>query len=159
MCCIQAYSCKHFEIRLWHENKCNVNFFPLRNNSVTIAFNFLLASISAIISRNTINTFPFFWIIAFMISISCVKRVRIRSYSGPHFLNGGIAEQINSEYSFFSRSCLWIINECLWIFYFLIPTVSFPLIAVQFFIQMDLWQRNKSFQYLFVHVLLSWVLP
>ena len=145
----------------WKQVQCRV-FFPIKNNSVTIVFNFLLASISVIISWNTINTFPFFWIIAFIISIYCVKRVHIRSYSGPHFLNGenrltpntttfhAVIDIINS---------LGIINECLWIFYFLIPIVSFPLIAIQSFIQMDLWHRNKSFQYLVVHVLLSWVLP
>ena len=33
-----------------------LSFLPLKNNSVTIGLNFLLDSISAIISSNTINT-------------------------------------------------------------------------------------------------------
>ena len=35
-----------------------LRFMPLKNNSVTMGLNFLLASISAIITSNTINTFP-----------------------------------------------------------------------------------------------------
>ena len=34
-----------------------LRFMPLKNNSVTMGLNFLLASISAIITSNTINTF------------------------------------------------------------------------------------------------------
>ena len=36
-----------------------LSFLPLKNNSVAIGLNFLLASISVIISSNTINTFLF----------------------------------------------------------------------------------------------------
>ena len=36
------------------------SFLPLKNDSVTMGLNFLLASTSAIISPNTINTFLFF---------------------------------------------------------------------------------------------------
>ena len=34
-----------------------LRFMPLKNNSVTMGLNFLLASISVIITSNTINTF------------------------------------------------------------------------------------------------------
>ena len=34
-----------------------LHFLPYRNNSVTIGLNFLLASVSTIMSSNTINTF------------------------------------------------------------------------------------------------------
>ena len=60
MCCIYSYSFRHFEII-----NCDIKtskmliFLPLKNNSVTIGLHFLLASISAIISSNTINTFLF----------------------------------------------------------------------------------------------------
>ena len=36
-----------------------LSFAPHNNNSVTVGLNFLLASISAMISSNTINTFLF----------------------------------------------------------------------------------------------------
>ena len=53
MRCIQTYSFWHFEIRLRYKTKQSV--FPHKNNSVTIVLNFLLHSISAIISSNNIN--------------------------------------------------------------------------------------------------------
>ena len=37
-----------------------LRFLGLQNNSVTMGLNFLLASISAVISSNAINTFLFF---------------------------------------------------------------------------------------------------
>ena len=37
-----------------------LSFLPLKNNSVTIGLNFLLDSISAIISSNTIKSLLFF---------------------------------------------------------------------------------------------------
>ena len=43
------------KIRLCNKTREMFSFLPLRNNSVTIRLNFLLLSISAIISSKTVN--------------------------------------------------------------------------------------------------------
>ena len=50
----------YFKISLLNENKGNIEFLLLENNSVTIGHNYLLDFISAIILSKTINTFLFF---------------------------------------------------------------------------------------------------
>ena len=37
-----------------------LSFLPAQNNPVTIGLNFLLDSISVVLSSNTLNTLPFF---------------------------------------------------------------------------------------------------
>ena len=56
MCRIYSYSFRHFDIKTSEI----LSFLPLKNNPVTIGLKFLLDSISAIISSNTINTLLFF---------------------------------------------------------------------------------------------------
>ena len=86
MCFIWSYSFRHFEIRLWCENKWNVEFFPLEKTLVTVGLNSLSDSISAIISPNTIKTLLFF--------------VGLQS----------------SKFSSTSSIVCEVINECLWVF-------------------------------------------
>ena len=54
---VHSYSFRHFEKSCKIKATEMSSFLSLNNNLVTIWFNFLLASISGIISSNTINTF------------------------------------------------------------------------------------------------------
>ena len=62
MRCVWSYSFRHFEIRFDVKTSEILSFFPLKDKSETIGLNFLLASISAVISSNSTNTFLFFGI-------------------------------------------------------------------------------------------------